>query len=119
MNTSTRRTISAEPERWATTDTRAFVEGRADYVTKPGIECDHDEPALAAHLWEATTDTSWLDDEAGSSSAGPVWVGRMGRVVLREYPDGHRHVDVHPDVADAAEAFAELVADHQLAEGVE
>lgn len=60
-------------------------------------------------LWHAVAD--WADDQAGTSTDGPIWGGLLGRRVATEDENGFRTVYTYP-TEDEARAFLACIADY-------
>jgi len=45
-------------------------------------------PGLTERIYTATLDTSWIDEQTGTSDGPCGWAGRVGRFVLFENSDG-------------------------------
>jgi hypothetical protein len=67
--------------------------------------------AAAAHL--LSMDTSWLDEETGSTGEWTLWCARLGRTLLIEDEYGFVTCDRYATVKEAEQAFA-LIANEYI-----
>ena len=95
-----------------------LVDGTTTFIleyeaTGPGKFEGNANPGLTERIFVASHDTSWLDDDVGTSDGAFGWNGLIGKLILVENNQGFVSSYEYPSVEEARKTFDLVISDYE------